>query len=200
MPPEAFADMWDTLKRGEPWAALVKNRRKNGDHDWVLSNTIPVVREGKVQGYMSVRTKPSVEDVRQAEALYRDFNEGRVKGRRFHKGLIIGTGWHRLGSLLKTLPLRWRIRSILLILLPLPVISAWLLGMAPMEIGYFAGGMAVFLLLVTLWLEQQISRPIEHIYRQAMSVATGASHKIEQIDRLDEIGLTLRTIGQLGLM
>ncbi len=34
MPPEAFADMWATLKQGEPWTALVKNRRKNGDHYW----------------------------------------------------------------------------------------------------------------------------------------------------------------------
>ncbi|MGP4131057.1 PAS domain S-box protein [Pantoea tagorei] len=24
MPPEAFADMWMTLKQGEPWSALVK--------------------------------------------------------------------------------------------------------------------------------------------------------------------------------
>ena len=32
MPREAFADMWATLRRGEPWTALVKNRRKNGDH------------------------------------------------------------------------------------------------------------------------------------------------------------------------
>jgi aerotaxis receptor len=35
MPSEAFADMWATLKQGEPWTALVKNRRKNGDHYWV---------------------------------------------------------------------------------------------------------------------------------------------------------------------
>jgi len=35
MPKEAFADMWSTLKSGEPWTSLVKNRRKNGDHYWV---------------------------------------------------------------------------------------------------------------------------------------------------------------------
>jgi aerotaxis receptor len=35
MPREAFADMWDTLKAGRSWSALVKNRRKNGDHYWV---------------------------------------------------------------------------------------------------------------------------------------------------------------------
>lgn len=200
MPTEAFADMWDTLKQGEPWTALVKNRRKNGDHYWVRANTIPVIRDGKVQGYMSVRTKPSSEDVRQTEALYRNFNEGRVKGLRFYKGLIIRTGWRRLGSVLKILPLRWRIRSCLLILLPFPVISVWLIGMTLIETGYFTVGMAVFLSLASLWLEQQISRPIEHIYSQAMSVATGSSHKVEQLDRIDEIGMTLRAIGQLGLM
>jgi PAS domain-containing protein len=29
MPPEAFADLWATLKAGKPWAGAVKNRRKN---------------------------------------------------------------------------------------------------------------------------------------------------------------------------
>lgn len=200
MPPEAFADMWATLKQGEPWTALVKNRRKNGDHYWVRANAIPVVREGKVQGYMSVRTKPSAEEIRQTEALYRDFREGRAKGRRFHKGLLVGTGWRRLGSLLKIMPLRWRIRSTLLAVLPLSVIGVWLLGMAPMALGSFAAGMAGLLLLASLWLEQQISRPMERICRQALSVATGASHKVDQLDRVDEIGITLRAIGQLGLM
>lgn len=200
MPAEAFADMWHTLKQGEPWTALVKNRRKNGDHYWVRANAIPVVREGSVQGYMSVRTKPSAEEVRQAEALYRDFREGRARGRRFHKGLIVGTGWRRATSLLKTLPLRWRIRSTLFALLPLSLLSVWLLGMAPMALGGFAGGMALLLLLATLWLEQQISRPVERMCRQALSVASGASHKVDQIDRVDEIGVTLRAIGQLGLM
>ena len=32
MPPEAFQDLWDTLKEGRPWTGLVKNRCKNGDH------------------------------------------------------------------------------------------------------------------------------------------------------------------------
>jgi aerotaxis receptor len=45
MPPEAFADMWATLNACEPWTALVKNRRKNGDHYWVRANATPVVRD-----------------------------------------------------------------------------------------------------------------------------------------------------------
>ena len=35
MPKAAFADMWFTLKKGEPWSGIVKNRLKNGDHYWV---------------------------------------------------------------------------------------------------------------------------------------------------------------------
>jgi PAS domain S-box-containing protein len=30
-PPEAFENLWDTLKAGKPWVGAVKNRRKNGD-------------------------------------------------------------------------------------------------------------------------------------------------------------------------
>ncbi|WBG90694.1 methyl-accepting chemotaxis protein [Pantoea piersonii] len=200
MPPEAFADMWATLKQGEPWSALVKNRRKNGDHYWVRANAVPVVRDGKVQGFMSVRTKPGEAEIRATEALYRDFREGRAKGRRFHKGLIVRTGWRRVGSLLKTLPLRWRIRLPLMTLLPLAALSAALLGMTPASLGCFTGGMAILLLLTSLWMEQQISRPVERICQQALSVATGASHKVEEMERVDEVGMTLRAVGQLGLM
>ena len=34
MPVEAFADMWHSLKEGQSWTALVKNRRQDGDHYW----------------------------------------------------------------------------------------------------------------------------------------------------------------------
>src|SRR5664279_3756046 len=92
MPPEAFADMWATLQAGEPWTALVKNRRKNGDHYWVRANATPVARDGQQAGYLSVRTKPSREEIAAAETLYRDFREGKAGNRRFHKGLIVRTG------------------------------------------------------------------------------------------------------------
>lgn len=46
MPEEAFADLWKTLQAGKPWTGLVKNRRKNGDHYWVVANATPV-REGR---------------------------------------------------------------------------------------------------------------------------------------------------------
>ena len=37
MPQEAYRDMWETIQSGHPWSALVKNRRKDGDHYWVVA-------------------------------------------------------------------------------------------------------------------------------------------------------------------
>ncbi len=102
MPPAAFADMWATLKAGEPWTALVKNRRQNGDHYWVRANAVPVVRGGRHVGYMSVRTKPAPQEIAAAEALYRDFREGRQRGRSLHKGLVLPGGWLGLRNRLRT--------------------------------------------------------------------------------------------------
>ncbi|MCK8373924.1 hypothetical protein LXA19_18210, partial [Erwinia amylovora] len=44
------------------------------------------------------------------------------------------------------------------------------------------------------------SRPIERVSQQALRDASGADHREEQIERVDEVGTTLRAIGQLGLM
>ena len=89
MPAEAFADMWNTLKAGESWTALVKNRRKNGDHYWVRANATPMLRGGRLVGYMSVRTQPSREEIAGAQSLYSQFREGRARGLAFHKGLVL---------------------------------------------------------------------------------------------------------------
>ncbi len=80
MPPEAFRDMWETLRSGQPWSAPVKNRRKNGDHYWVMANATPVVQNGRTVGYMSVRTKPTREQVQAAEALYARLRAERDQG------------------------------------------------------------------------------------------------------------------------
>ncbi|MGL1152539.1 PAS domain-containing protein, partial [Vibrio parahaemolyticus] len=70
MPPEAFADMWATIKGGTPWTGLVKNRSKSGDHYWVRANVTPIRESGQVVGYMSVRSKPERAAVEGAEKLY----------------------------------------------------------------------------------------------------------------------------------
>ncbi|MGQ9660692.1 MAG: methyl-accepting chemotaxis protein [Thermochromatium sp.] len=66
MPSEAFRDLWETVKAGRPWAGIVKNRCKNGDHYWVRASVTPKIGGG----YMSVRVKPTREEIAAAETLY----------------------------------------------------------------------------------------------------------------------------------
>lgn len=70
MPPQAFEDLWRTVKSGLPWRGMVKNRCKNGDHYWVEAFVVPVKKNGQTIGYMSVRNPASVQQVQAAEALY----------------------------------------------------------------------------------------------------------------------------------
>ncbi|SFD14464.1 methyl-accepting chemotaxis protein [Massilia yuzhufengensis] len=70
MPEEAFGDLWATIKQGRPWTGMVKNRCKNGDYYWVMANVTPVLENGRPVGYMSVRTRPSRQEVGDAERLY----------------------------------------------------------------------------------------------------------------------------------
>jgi len=79
MPPAAFADLWMTIKRGQPWRGLVKNRAKNGDFYWVEAFVTPIKENGQVVGYISVRTPPDKAEVARTEQLYRELREGRAK-------------------------------------------------------------------------------------------------------------------------
>jgi len=80
MPEWAFADLWTTVKAGHPWRGYVKNRAKNGDHYWVRANVSPILNNGNVVGYISLRKKPSRAEVAAAEALY---SAGKPSTKRF---------------------------------------------------------------------------------------------------------------------
>ncbi|WP_247661128.1 methyl-accepting chemotaxis protein [Ideonella alba] len=89
MPPAAFEDMWRTLKDGQPWSGLVKNRRKNGDFYWVQANVTPLYEGGRIAGFMSVRTRPERARVEMAEALYRRMREDAGHGIELRQGRVI---------------------------------------------------------------------------------------------------------------
>ncbi|MDU4066163.1 MAG: methyl-accepting chemotaxis protein [Enterobacter asburiae] len=192
MPKAAFADMWYTLQQGEPWSGIVKNRRKNGDHYWVRANAVPMVRQGQVTGYMSIRAKATAEEIAAVEPLYRALNDGSCK-KRIHKGLVVGKGW--LGKL-PAMPLRWRVRSVMAALFA--VLAATLIATSAGWMPLAAA--ALVMLLGTLLFELQIVRPVENVARQALKVATGERNSVQHLNRSDELGLTLRAVGQLGLM
>ena len=77
MPVEAFADFWDTIKKGKAWTGMVKNRCKNGDYYWVEATAAPIRENATIIGFTSIRVKPSRAQVAAAETAYRALREGR---------------------------------------------------------------------------------------------------------------------------
>ncbi len=121
MPPAAFADLWDTLKKGKPWTGMVKNRCKNGDHYWVEANVTPIRENGQTIGYISARSKPSRIRVEAAQRIYQEINEGRSRYR-IREGKAVKPG---LGSLFQ--PLR-NISIIAQLMFVFLVLSSFLAG------------------------------------------------------------------------
>lgn len=79
VPSAVFEDMWRSLKKGYPWAQLVKNRRKNGGFYWVKANATPLFEHGKIIGYMSVRTVITEQQKQMATQAYKLISEGKAK-------------------------------------------------------------------------------------------------------------------------
>ena len=78
MPPVIFNDLWNHLKTERAWTGLVKNRCKNGDHYWVYAEVSTLRENDKVSGFMSVRYKPTMEQIVEADELYKRINTGRI--------------------------------------------------------------------------------------------------------------------------
>jgi aerotaxis receptor len=199
MPMEAFADMWATLKAGQSWTALVKNRRKNGDHYWVRANATPVNRNGAVTGYMSVRTKPGADEVAAAEALYQRFREGNAQGMAFHKGIVVRTGLMAWTSVFQVMPVRWRVRLAFALTSLLSLGAAVAAGLSGTALGLVGAGVLLGAIVGVLMLEFQVASPLAEIVEQAQTVASGQTGRNISLNRVDEIGMLLRAINQSGL-
>lgn len=199
MPEEAFADMWRSLKEGQSWTALVKNRRKDGDHYWVRANAAPMRRNGAITGYLSVRTKPSRAEIDTTESLYRRFKDGRARGIAFHRGLIVHTGLLRWISALQLLPAAWRVRLPLLAVGVVMGIGLALSGLGESALLTMGAAMACSLLLAGWFMEAQLTSPLKKILEVAQHVASGEAAEDLKLNRCDEIGLIARAINQSGL-
>jgi PAS domain S-box-containing protein len=88
MPPAAFADLWATVKSGRAWSGLVKNRCKNGDYYWVEATAAPLMHNGQIVGFTSIRVKPDREQVRAAESAYLAIKTG-DKSVRISDGAVV---------------------------------------------------------------------------------------------------------------
>lgn len=102
VPEAVFADLWKTVKAGEPWHQYVKNRRKNGDHYWVEANIAPVEQNGQVVGYKSVRSTMPRDLIEPVEQAYRDIR----KGKQIIRGGVLVKPWQEKLAKWSPLPKR----------------------------------------------------------------------------------------------
>lgn len=203
MPPEVFADMWDTLNAGRPWSGLIKNRCSNGDHYWGRANATPIHSNGETLGFVSVRTRPQPGEVEEATQLYQAIREGRARHIGFDNGVVVRIGWTRWFSVFQRLSVRARIR-----LAGAVTTGAAAFLLFPAFVG--AGGSpqaAVGALLAiattaaaaSLILERRIAEPLDKLLEQAQAIASGEPGIALNLERTDEIGMLKRAINQAGL-
>lgn len=199
MPAEAFRDMWATLEAGEPWTALVKNRRKNGDHYWVRANVTPVIEGGRISGYMSVRTKPGRDEVAAAEALYARMRDEAQAGRivtTLHRAeLRVRTPAARLARWLR--PGHGAKVAVAAGLAPLAVAASGALGLSPpwlLALGSVAA------IASGAWLRSMATQPLRQATDIANRLAAGdLSRRRDASARPDEVGRLMRGLAQLNV-
>lgn len=71
MPKWAFEDLWKTVKAGKIWKGIVKNKTKDGGFYWVNATVFPSRDVDGTIRYISVRVKPTQEEIENAENLYK---------------------------------------------------------------------------------------------------------------------------------
>ena len=70
MPKVAFKDLWQTIQSGNIWKGIVKNRTKDGDYYWVNATAFPSKKPDGTLRYISIRVKPTDEEIENAIKLY----------------------------------------------------------------------------------------------------------------------------------
>lgn len=188
MPPEAFADFWQVIQSGRVWTGLVKNRCKNGDFYWVEATASPLVENGKVVGYTSIRVKPSRQQVQAAEQAYRSIRSG-------DSGLVIrnGNAVPRSNGLrlpkLSSLSIAWQFRLLLglMAFVLLIMVAADLAGYTRFAMIASAVGMIV----PSLYSQRMYARmhnALQGIEEDIHAMSSGDLSGRIQVNSRDEIG------------
>ncbi|WP_338768689.1 methyl-accepting chemotaxis protein [Massilia sp. METH4] len=204
MPAEAFADLWASIRAGMPWTGIVKNRCKNGDHYWVKANITPVREQGRTIGYMSVRTRPSREQVAEAAAAYAALRDG-SRELSIRHGQVIRRGLPHLLARLSHVSLGMRIW------LSTSVVNVLLLGVCLASLfadensaiarnGIFAATFVGLLINVFLWytLRAGMLQPLARALDGARAIAAGDLSGSFDTHSTDEVGQLLRALQQMN--
>lgn len=205
MPVEAFADLWSTIKSGMPWTGVVKNRCKNGDFYWVLANVTPVIENGKPVGYMSVRTKPTRDQVEQASRVYQQIKRGNADGIAIRQGTAVRSGLIDKVAALNNISLSQRIgismAAIMLIIAALGVMS-WSSASGAGQ-HYWISALSTNGIMVALlsWYSftRRIVEPLAEAIRATQKMAGGDLTGQIETSRGDAMGQLLRSLRQLNV-
>ncbi|MBX7056916.1 MAG: methyl-accepting chemotaxis protein [Leptospirales bacterium] len=175
MPRSAFQDLWSTLQADRPWNGMVRNRAKAGNYYWVDANVAPVMREGRKIGYMSVRRKPTRQQVDEADRLYNSVMRGKSRlrssqrtGMSLNLRLILGLMSAAFFALAGS-------------------VAEFLTGIRGLGLigGLLTGAVAV---AGILWVQRTILAPVKEVTRVARAIAEGDLSARIVHDRPDEVG------------
>ncbi len=204
MPPEAFADLWQTIRAGIPWTGLVKNRCKNGDFYWVKANITPIKENGRTTGYMSVRTKAERGQVAAATEAYRKIAAG-AANIRIKNGQIVRLGLSNVMARLSHVSLAMRIwlATSVVNVLQIAVCVAALFADGTSDVtrwGIFGATAFGFLINVFLWytLRTSMLQPLGRALDGARLIAAGDLTGSFDTDSTDEMGQLLRALQQMN--
>lgn len=72
MPREFFRQLWDTIKKGNVFRGIIKNRTKDGSHYWVNATIMPVFNTTNDTIVKYVSARYHIHDEQLAQMLYKD--------------------------------------------------------------------------------------------------------------------------------
>jgi aerotaxis receptor len=202
MPAQAFKDMWSTIGHGRPWSALVKNRRKNGDHYWVHAHVTALMDHGKPVGYLSVRTKPARAKVQAAEALYQRLNEETRAGRpsfELHAGRLRHYGWRNQLGKFGRIHLTGRALLMAATFVPVVMLPHWIAMSATVAVWTQMLLIAALGAFMVWTLHRAVTQPINEAIRFIGKMASGDLSNTIWSDRTDQIGVLMRGLRQANL-
>ena len=205
MPEEAYRDMWDTIGKGNPWSAPVKNRRKDGTYYWVMANVTPLMDGDRPGGYMSVRTMPTREQVQAAEALYARMRAEKQSGQLVHTlsagTLVVNTLAGRIKRAL-TIGIAGQLSLMAILIAALGIGGCTLLAQLLPANWTMAGEILLALVLGVLggWqLRHMTLGPLRDILKFANRMAAGDLTQKLEVTRTDDIGRVMRALSQLNV-
>jgi aerotaxis receptor len=199
MPPEAFQNLWDTLKAGKPWVGAVKNRRKNGEFYWVLATASPIRENGQVIGYTSIRTKLPDDQRAEAEKVYAALRDKKAHGYKIDAGIV------RRRSLLDDLALfNGTLKARLITLIAVQAMFFVGVGLLA-QFGFAADGIALAASLLGALVAgligvqalRAINGPMRHLIGELLNISEGKFDNRIVVARDDEIGRALRNLQTL---